>query len=87
MRGDMDADNEITVADAQDALKAYVRHLASQEFKMDAESLEAGDVDRDGELTVMDAQLILRYYVINTLVGVDISWDVLIAAMRLSGLN
>ena len=54
-RGDMDGDNEITVADALKALRIAAKLVAPTE-----DDIAIGDIDRDGEVTVADALKILR---------------------------
>ena len=58
--------------------------LASGKTTLTDQEFKAADVDRDGSVTVKDAQLILRYYMYNTMLDVDVSWELLIAAMLLS---
>ena len=53
--GDMDHDDEITVADALKALR-----IAAKLVEASAEDMQIGDVDHDGEITVADALKILR---------------------------
>ena len=55
MKGDLDGDGEITVADALAALR-----IAAQLVEETEESLAIGDVDGDGKITVSDALRILR---------------------------
>ena len=55
MKGDLDFDGEITVADALKALR-----IAAKLAQETPESIEIGDVDGDGEITVADALKILR---------------------------
>ena len=55
MKGDMDKDGEITVADALAALRIAAKLVASSE-----EAVAIGDTDNDGEITVADALKILR---------------------------
>ena len=55
MRGDLDGDGEITVADALRALRIAARLVEATE-----RDLRLGDVDNDGEITVADALRILR---------------------------
>ena len=54
-RGDMDGDNEITVADALRALR-----IAAKLVQPTDNDVATGDIDRDGEITVADALKILR---------------------------
>ena len=55
LKGDMDGDGEITVADALRALRIAAKLVAPTE-----QDIELGDVDNDGEITVADALKILR---------------------------
>ena len=55
LRGDMDKDGEITVADALKALR-----IAAKLVEETGEDIAIGDVDNDGEITVADALKILR---------------------------
>ncbi|MBO4584860.1 MAG: dockerin type I repeat-containing protein [Clostridia bacterium] len=55
IKGDMDGDGEITVADALKALR-----IAAKLVEPTAEDLALGDTDGDGEITVADALKILR---------------------------
>ena len=54
-RGDMDGDNEITVADALRALRIAAKLVAATD-----NDVATGDIDRDGDITVADALKILR---------------------------
>ncbi|MBO4584252.1 MAG: dockerin type I repeat-containing protein, partial [Clostridia bacterium] len=54
-RGDMDGDNEITVADALRALR-----IAAKLVQPTDNDMLTGDVDKDGDITVADALKILR---------------------------
>ncbi|MBO4934703.1 MAG: family 16 glycosylhydrolase [Clostridia bacterium] len=55
MKGDMDKDGEITVADALKALR-----IAAKLAQQTDEDVMIGDTDNDGEITVADALKILR---------------------------
>lgn len=55
IKGDFDADEQITVSDALAALR-----IAAKLAEMTDETLEIGDIDLDGEITVSDALAILR---------------------------
>ena len=55
MKGDMDGDGEITVADALKALRIAAKLVEATE-----DDMQIGDVDGDGEITVSDALKILR---------------------------
>ena len=55
VKGDMDGDGEITVADALKALR-----IAAKLVQPTEEDFAIGDVDGDGEITVADALKILR---------------------------
>lgn len=74
-RGDINADGEISVADAQLALNAYVKRMAGSETGLTAEQAQAADVNRDKEISVDDAQTILMYYVKNSLSHTPTSWE------------
>ena len=54
-RGDMDGDNEITVADALRALRIAAKLVAATD-----NDVATGDIDKDGDITVADALKILR---------------------------
>ena len=54
-RGDMDGDDEITVADALRALR-----IAAKLVQPTEDDIAIGDIDRDGDVTVADALKILR---------------------------
>ena len=54
-RGDMDGDNEITVADALRALR-----IAAKLVQPTDNDVATGDIDNDGDITVADALKILR---------------------------
>ncbi|MBR5769827.1 MAG: hypothetical protein IKX98_06950, partial [Clostridia bacterium] len=53
--GDMDGDEEITVADALKALR-----IAAKLVRPTEDDIAIGDVDKDGDITVADALKILR---------------------------
>ena len=55
MKGDMDGDEEITVADALKALR-----IAAKLVQPTDQDMQLGDIDGDGEITVADALKILR---------------------------
>ena len=55
MKGDLDKDGEITVADALKALR-----IAAKLVSATGEDIAIGDVDGDGDITVADALKILR---------------------------
>ena len=55
MKGDMDKDGEITVADALKALR-----IAAKLVNATSDDMTRGDIDTDGEITVADALKILR---------------------------
>lgn len=61
--GDIDADNNVTLSDAQAALKAALKIIPLA----NTQTL-AADVDRNSQITLADAQLILKYAlkIINT---------------------
>ena len=52
---DVDADGEVTAADAREALRAALEIIS-----LDGPSFAAADADADGEITAADARLILR---------------------------
>ena len=54
-KGDLDADGEITVADALSALR-----IAAKLAQATENDILIGDIDLDGEITVSDALAILR---------------------------
>ena len=64
-----------------------MEQLAFGKSSLGTYEFDAVDVDRDGALSVKDVQLILRYYVVNTLGRMNVSWDVFLALIRLSGIN
>ena len=76
--GDVNADNEISVEDAQLALTAYVKVMARMDSGLTDQQLKAADINGDGEVSVEDAQLILLYYVSNTLSHQTVTWDELL---------
>ena len=55
VKGDMDGDGEITVADALKALR-----IAAKLVQPTDQDMQLGDIDGDGEITVADALKILR---------------------------
>ena len=75
LRGDTDGDGEVTAADAQLALNAYVRLTAGKESGLTETQSAAADADGDSQITVSDAQLILRFYTTNTLSGKAVAWE------------
>ncbi len=78
LRGDVNGDGVVDVADAQVALKAYVEVMAGNESGLSETAAHAADVDRNDSLSVLDAQYILQYYTLNTLSGQPIAWEQLI---------
>ena len=70
--GDYDEDGEVTVSDAQIALKNYVETFAGNTDGMPVNVRT--DVSGDDILDVVDAQLILKYYTQNSVAGADVSW-------------
>ena len=82
LKGDVNLDAEVSVEDAQLALKAYTERLAGKNTGLTDDQLRNGDVTGDGILSVEDAQYILIYYVKNVVSGTKITWDELIPAAR-----
>ena len=78
-RGDVDGDCVVTVGDAQQALRAYVRILAGGENMLNEAETAAADVDLDGKITAADPQNILLYYAVNSLAHFKMSWEELFA--------
>lgn len=76
--GDLDGDSDITSADAQIVLNAYVQRLAQIENTLTADQRKAADINGDGLISAEDAQLILRFYAENTLAKHDVSWQELL---------
>lgn len=77
-RGDVNADGEITVADAQMVLNAYVKGMSGQDNGLTAEQAQAADVNGDKAISVEDAQTVLLYYVRNTLSNTPTTWEELL---------
>ncbi len=75
LRGDVNLDNAITVADAQIALIAYTEQFAGNPVGLTDRQLRAADVNSNGALSVDDAQNILIYYTERTVAGNDLTWD------------
>ena len=71
----MTGDGEISVDDAQLALKAYTRRIAGLEMGLTERQIQAANVNGDAELSVDDAQFILKYYTEKVVAGNDITWD------------
>lgn len=72
--GDTDGDNEISVIDAQLALKAYTEGVSGKPNGLTQAQVQATDIDRDGKVSVEDVQLILKYYTENTVAGKTVTW-------------
>ena len=78
LTGDLDEDWDITVQDAQLALKAYTRQVADLPHGLTEKQFRAADVSGDGELSVNDAQFILKYYTSNSVAKKDTPWSEII---------
>ena len=72
--GDTNGDGAVSVDDAQQVLREYVRRMSGQEGNFNDMQFFAGDVNRDGQISVDDAQYILLYYVKNTLSHSPTDW-------------
>lgn len=75
--GDLNGDGEVSVDDAQNALRAYTNLVAHKPSGLAAYRTKAADTDGDGQLTVSDAQYILQYYTMQ-LAGNAVTWEQLI---------
>ena len=78
LTGDVNGDQDISVDDAQLALRAYVAEMAGKENGLEDWQCSAADVNSDDKVTVEDAQLILLYYVKNTLANTPTPWEALL---------
>ena len=76
--GDFDADDCISVEDAQGVLNVYTALCADNPVSLTAAQKTASDVNSDGSIDCADAQIILLYYVSNTLCGQNVTWDELL---------
>ncbi|MBR3446698.1 MAG: leucine-rich repeat protein [Oscillospiraceae bacterium] len=72
--GDTDGDNDVSVIDAQLALKAYTEGLSGKPNGLTQAQVQATDINRDGKVSVEDVQLILKYYTENTVAGKTVTW-------------
>ncbi len=77
IKGDLNADNQITIQDAADCLNAYANVAVGNESGLTEAQEVAADIDEDGAVTILDAYYILRYYAEHA-VGNDITWEELI---------
>ncbi len=76
MRGDVNADKEVSVEDAQLVLTAYTEAtLSGNPMPLTLEQQGVADVNDDGEVDVSDAQFILIYYAETTLTGNAVTWE------------
>ena len=75
LTGDVNDDGDVSVDDAQLALKAYTKRIAGLDMGLTARQIKAANVNGDAELSVDDAQLILKYYTQKKVAGKDITWD------------
>ena len=76
MRGDVNADKEVSVEDAQLVLTAYTEAtLSGNPMPLTLEQQGVADVNDDGEVDVSDAQFILIYYAETTLSGNAVTWE------------
>lgn len=78
----MDGNDEVSVEDAQLALKSYTKRIAGVDMGLTEEQIKAADVNEDGELSVDDAQNILIYYVNNTVAGNVLTWEQLLGKQQ-----
>jgi biopolymer transport protein ExbD len=72
--GDVNDDGEISVEDAQLALKAYTKRISGKDMELSDKQIKAANVNGDEELSVDDAQLILKYYTEKYVAGKNITW-------------
>ncbi|MBP0966295.1 MAG: hypothetical protein J5722_01560, partial [Oscillospiraceae bacterium] len=82
LKGDVNLDGEVSVDDAQLALRAYANRIAGNPTGLDAQQTKNADVNEDGEISVDDAQNILIYYVNNTVAGKVLTWEELLAPKK-----
>jgi RelA/SpoT family (p)ppGpp synthetase len=82
LKGDVDGNDEVSVEDAQLALKSYTKRIAGVDMGLTEEQIKAADVNEDGELSVDDAQNILIYYVNNTVAGNVLTWEQLLGKQQ-----
>ena len=75
LTGDVNDDGEVSVDDAQLALKAYTKRIAGLDMGLTERQIKAANVNGDDELSVDDAQNILKYYTQKTVAGKDITWE------------
>lgn len=75
-RGDVTGDGDVSVDDAQFALKAYTNQVAGKGSGLSEAQYKAANVNHDAELSVDDVQNILKYYTEKKVAGKkDITWD------------
>lgn len=74
-KGDVNFDGEISVEDAQLALKQYTAAVAGKPGILPEDNQSKMDVSGDGDLSVDDAQYILMYYTQKTVAQKDITWE------------
>lgn len=75
--GDTDGDSDVSVIDAQLALKAYTEGVSGKPNGLTQAQVQSTDIDRDGKVSVEDVQLILKYYTENTVAGKTVTWAAL----------
>lgn len=75
--GDTDGDSDVSVIDAQLALKAYTEGISGKPNGLTQAQVQSTDIDRDGKVSVEDVQLILKYYTENTVAGKTVTWAAL----------
>ncbi|MBR3446699.1 MAG: leucine-rich repeat protein [Oscillospiraceae bacterium] len=72
--GDVNGDGQISVDDAQLALKEYTEVLSGKKGVLSAKQRDAADIDANGKVTVEDVQIILKYYTERYVAGKKIDW-------------
>lgn len=77
-KGDTDLNGEISAADAQRTLAAYVSLNAGKESGLTEAQTTAADVTGDGIISVEDAQRILLWYTVNVVSGKETAWEDLV---------
>ena len=78
LRGDVDNNGTVDVADAQITLNAYTQIMTNKSHGLTEAEYKAANVNYDEELSVTDAQLILQYYTKISLAEQDVTWEALI---------
>ena len=73
--GDLTGDGDISIDDAQTALKAYTEKLSGKDSGLTPGQLKAADINGDGQLSVEDVQYILIYYTENKVAGKHMTWE------------